>query len=288
MDDILNIKNLRKEYKRFTLDNVSFSLPKGYIMGFIGPNGAGKTTVIKLIMNLIKRNGGEIEVFSLDNIQHETDIKKRIGFVYDENYYYEELTVTEVKKIVAVFYDNWDEQRFAEYLKRFDLPPQEKVKNLSKGMKMKFSLALALSHEAELLILDEPASGLDPVARSELLDIIREYMADENRGVLLSSHLTSDLDKIADYICFINRGRIILSASREELLEKYAVVKGEKKLLQGDLANMLVGLRQNDYGFSGLTGNLTQIRSRFGDSVVIERATLEDIMLYTVRGENND
>jgi len=287
MESILDVKNLRKAYEGFSLKDISFSLPKGYIMGFIGPNGAGKTTTIKLIMNLTARESGKIEVFGLDNIKNEIEIKKRIGFVYDENYYYEELTVIEVKRVIAPFYDKWDDHKFNRYLKDFDLPPQKKIKNLSKGMKMKFSLALALSHDAELLIMDEPTSGLDPVVRSEVLDILREYMNDENKGVLLSSHLTSDLDKIADYVCFINEGEIVLNSSKEELLEKYAVVKGEKHLLNEELRNELLGLQEYDFGFSGLTRDVTRIQRLCGKPVIIERPTLEDIMLYTVRGKKN-
>lgn len=284
MESILQVKDLRKTYEGFTLKDISFCLPKGYIMGFIGPNGAGKTTTIKLIMNLIRREAGEIRVFGKDNIQDEIAIKKRIGFVYEESFYYEELNVSETKRLIASFYDGWDDLKFDRYLKDFQLPPGKKIKTFSKGMKMKLSLAFALSHQAELLILDEPASGLDPIVRSEMLDILREYIADENRGVLLSSHLTSDLEKVADYICFINEGAIVLDVSKEELLEKYAVVKGEKRLLQEGLRRQLVGVKENDFGFSGLTGDQLQVRRLYGDSVIIERATLEDIMLYTVRG----
>lgn len=171
MSNILEVKNLRKEYKDFTLDDVSFSLEKGFIMGFIGPNGAGKSTTIKLIMNLIKNDGGSIKILGLDNIANEKEAKEKIGFVYDENYFYEELNLTEMKNIIAPFYKNWDERAYQKYIKDFNLPAKKKIKELSKGMKMKFSLAMALSHGAELILMDEPTSGLDPVFRSEILDI---------------------------------------------------------------------------------------------------------------------
>ncbi|EET84215.1 ABC transporter related protein [Clostridium carboxidivorans P7] len=184
MSNILEIKNLRKEYKGFTLDNINFNLPKGFIMGFIGPNGAGKSTTIKLIMNLIKKNSGEIKIFGLDNIKNEKDIKQKIGFVYDENYFYEELTLTEMKNLIAPFYKNWNNAAFNKYMSDFNLPEKKKVKELSKGMKMKFSLAIALSHKAELIIMDEPTSGLDPIFRSEMLDILYSIIQDENKGIL--------------------------------------------------------------------------------------------------------
>lgn len=214
MEPILEINNLRKNFKSFSLKDISFSMEKGYIMGFIGPNGSGKSTTIKLILNLLRRDGGEIKVFGLDNIQHETEIKNRIGFVLDENHFYEELTLQEMKRIIAPLYKNWDDRAFTRYLADFNLPPRKRIKDLSKGMKMKFSLAVALSHNAELLIMDEPTSGLDPVVRNELLEILTYLIQDENKGVFLSTHITSDLDKIADYITLINDGRIVFSTSK--------------------------------------------------------------------------
>ncbi|MCR4441439.1 MAG: ABC transporter ATP-binding protein [Peptococcaceae bacterium] len=285
MENILEVKGLRKKYPGFTLNNVGFALKKGYIMGFIGPNGAGKTTTIKLIMNLINREGGEIKVFGLDNIRHEQQIKQRLGFVYDENYYYEELTPLEIKRIIAPFYRSWDDDAFSRYLREFELPPRKALKTFSRGMKMKMAIALALSHRAELLIMDEPASGLDPVFRSEFLDILQEFITDENKGILFSSHLTSDLDKIADYVCLIDEGEIVLDCSRIELQEQYAVVKGEKKYLDEEMKKRLIGLRLGDFGFSGLTREAVEIRRACKDSVLIERPTLEEIMLYMVRRE---
>jgi len=287
MENILEVKNLRKEYKEFILKDLTFSLEKGYIMGFIGPNGAGKSTTIKLVMNLLKRNGGEIRVFGLDNILQEQEIKERIGFVYDESYFYEELTVSEMKRIIAPFYRRWDENAFNKYLKDFDLPPQKKIKSLSKGMKMKLSLALALSHNADFIIMDEPTSGLDPIFRNEILDILRDLMQDENKGVLFSTHITTDLDKVADYIAFINKGELVLTGPKDFIMESYGLVKGGKELLDRDIRKEFVGIRENSYGFEALTRDIAKARALFRDSVVIERPSLEDIMLYTIRGSIN-
>ena len=179
MNNVLEINNITKDYKKFKIDNISFNLPKGYIMGFIGANGAGKTTTIKLILNMIKRDSGEIKVFGLDNIREEERIKEQIGVVFDECYYLEDWTINDVEKAVSMFYKNWNSSIYEKYLKEFNLARDKKVKDLSRGMRKKLMIAVAFSHEAKLLILDEPTSGLDPVARDEFLDILRDYIEDE-------------------------------------------------------------------------------------------------------------
>jgi len=287
VDNILEVKNLRKDFKSFSLKDISFSLPPGYIMGFIGPNGAGKSTTIKLIMNLLKKDGGQINIFGKDHIQYEREIKDQIGFVYDQNYYYEELTVREMKRVIAPMYKSWDENLFKKYLKIFQLPENKKIKDLSKGMKMKFSLAIALSHEPKLLIMDEPTSGLDPIARSELLDILSDLMQDESKSIFFSTHITSDLDKVADYITFINDGEIILSAAKDDILDNFGIIKGGSELLNNDNRKIFVGIRYNRYGFEGLVKNRAEARRMFQNQVIIEKPNLEDIMLYTVRGSHN-
>ncbi|MEW9121112.1 MAG: ABC transporter ATP-binding protein [Thermotaleaceae bacterium] len=284
MESILELEGICKSYKDFNLNNISFELKKGYIMGFIGPNGSGKTTTIKLVMNLIKRDAGNIRVFGMDSIEHEASIKNRIGFVYDENYFFEELTLLEMKNIIVPFYKNWDEQVFLKYIADFNLPLKNKIKTLSKGMRMKYSLALALSHHAELIIMDEPTSGLDPIFRNELLGILASLMEDENKGILFSTHITTDLDKIADYITFIHKGEIVFTLPKEEISDNYGIVKGRKELLDSDLRKEFVGMRESNYGFEGLTKNMTSMKKRFREEAIIERASLEDIMLYTVRG----
>ena len=287
MENVLEITNLTKHFKDFSLQGVNFELPAGYIMGFIGPNGAGKSTTIKLIMNLLYKDDGQIKVFGLDNIAHETAIKNRIGFVYDENHFHEELSIRQMARIVASFYSSWEQPAFEKYLKKFGLNPKQKIKELSKGMKLKFSLAVALSHRADLLIMDEPTAGLDPVVRSELLEILASLLEDERKAVFFSTHITSDLDKIADFVTFINNGRIELSAAKDEILDRYAVVKGSTELLNPDTRRLFTGLRMNKFGFEGLVRDRQEIRRLWQDRVIIEKPSLEDIMLYTVRGEHH-
>ncbi|GAB6181493.1 ABC transporter ATP-binding protein [Desulfotomaculum defluvii] len=288
MESILEVKDLSKSFQGFRLENINFSMQKGYIMGFIGPNGAGKSTTIKLILNLLRKDSGQIKVFGLDNIQHELEIKNRIGFVFDENYFYEELTIQEMKKIIAPLYKKWDDRTFAKYLVDFNLPPKQKIKDLSKGMKMKFSLAVALSHQADLLIMDEPTSGLDPVVRNELLEILTDIIQDENKGVFLSTHITSDLDKIADYITLIHHGQIILSTSKDNLLDSHGLIKGGQELLDNDTRKLFIGIKENQFGFEGLVRDRQQAIKLFGDYVLMEKPTLEDILLYYTRGLEND
>ncbi|NLW39932.1 MAG: ABC transporter ATP-binding protein [Tissierellia bacterium] len=284
MKYILEVNQLKKEFKDFKLDSISFKLEPGYIMGFIGPNGAGKSTTIKLIMNLLKKDGGEIKVFGKDHIKHEKEIKDRIGFVYDQNYYYEDLTINQMRNIVASFYSKWDDKQFNHYMSQFNLNPKSKIRTLSRGMKMKFSLAIALSHHADLIIMDEPTSGLDPVFRREILDILYDIIQDENKSIFFSTHITTDLEKIADYITFINDGKIVFSQSKDKILESYAIVKGGPELLDDSTRKKFLGLRETKFGFEGLTDDLDLFKRNFGDRVLIERASLEDIMVYSVRG----
>ncbi|AJD32006.1 MULTISPECIES: ABC transporter ATP-binding protein [Clostridium] len=286
MDKILEVKNLKKEYKDFSLENINFQLDRGYIMGFIGPNGSGKSTTIKLIMNLIKKDSGDIKIFGMDNIRHEKEVKEKIGFVYDENYFYDHVNIETMKKIIASFYKGWSDKIFNKYLKTFDLDPKKKIKNLSKGMKMKFSLALALSHNAELIIMDEPTAGLDPVFRREILDILYDLIQDENKSVFFSTHITTDLEKIADYITFINKGKMVFSENKDEVMEKYALVKGGIDFLNEETKKYFLGINKNSFGFEGLTtsANIIKEITKKGE-LIIEKPSLEDIMVYTVRGE---
>jgi ABC-2 type transport system ATP-binding protein len=284
MENILSVKNLSKSYKGFTLNNISFNVPKGYIMGLIGPNGAGKSTTIKLIMNLVKRNSGSINIFGLDNIKHEREIKQRIGFVYDENYFYDDLNLIEMKNIIKRFYKNWDDEVFNKYMADFKLPLKKNIKQLSKGMKMKYSLGIALSHNAEFIIMDEPTSGLDPVFRSEMLDILYSLIQDENKAILFSTHITTDLEKIADYITFLNSGEIVFSDTKDSILETYKIIKGDKNLLTSDIKDYLIGITENSFGFEGLTNNVEAIRKLTKNDVLVENATLDDIIVFTVKG----
>lgn len=280
---MLEIKNLSKKFKTFELKDVSFNLKAGHVMGFIGPNGAGKSTTIKLIMNLIKKDSGQIKLFGKDHIDFEREVKDRIGFVYDENYFYEDLTIKQMKNIIAPFYSKWDDDVFNKYIKDFDLDPKMKIKALSKGMKMKFSLSLALSHDADLIIMDEPTSGLDPIFRREILDILYDIIQDEKKSVFFSTHITTDLEKIADYITFIDDGKVVFSKTKDEILESYRMVKGGNDLLDADIRNEFIGLRETKVGFEGLAKDPDRIRELFADEAVIERPSLEDIMVYSVR-----
>lgn len=284
-DSILVIDQLCKHFKDFSLNKVSFQLPRGYIMGFIGPNGAGKSTTIKLIMNLLRKDSGKIKVFGLDNSEHDLVIKNRTAFVFDENHYYEELTIRSMASVVAPFYEHWEPPTFNRYLKDFGLNPKQKIKDLSKGMKMKFSLAIALSHGAELLIMDEPTAGLDPIVRSELLEILADLIQDEQKSVFFSTHITTDLDKIADYVTFLHHGEIVLSAPKDEILDSYGIVKGANQLLDEETKNLFVSINTNKYGFEGLVRDKDAAQHRFKERAIVEKPTLEDIMLYTVRGE---
>lgn len=284
MDHILELNNVSKKYKEFQLNNISFNLEKGYIMGLIGPNGAGKSTTIKLIMNLIKKDSGEIKIFGKDYKKDEIAVKERIGFVYDENYFYEDLNLLEMKNIIAPFYKNWDEEAFQKHIKVFNLPLKRKIKELSRGMKMKYSLALALSHKADLIIMDEPTSGLDPIIRNELLEILYDVIQDEEKGILFSTHNTTDLDKIADYITFINNGEMVFSESKDEIMDKYKIVKGGKEILTDDIRKNIIGIKEHNYGFEALTTNSALLKREFKNEIIIENTTLEGIMIYTVRG----
>ncbi|SHK40348.1 ABC-2 type transport system ATP-binding protein [Hathewaya proteolytica DSM 3090] len=285
---ILEIKNLCKSYKNFTLNNINLSLDKGFIMGLIGENGAGKTTLIKLIINLVKPNSGSIEVFGKDNIKFESDVKEKIGFVYDELNLYSFMSVKDNIALVSSLYSSWDSNAFNSYMQRFGISQcmNQKFKDLSKGMKMKLSLCIALSHKAEFIILDEPTSGLDPVVRSELLEELQTLVENQNVSILISTHITTDLDKIADYITFLSNGNMVFSLSNEELRENYKVVKGPLAALTEDLKALFLGVSKNKYGFEALTNSSDKlckfIKSHSNDSIyndlIIENAQLEDIM----------
>jgi len=287
MKNILEISGLRKEYKNFTLNDISFNLPRGYIMGLIGPNGAGKTTIIKLIMNLIRKNNGQITIFGKDHIRDEVDIKSRIGFVYDNHPFYEDVSLKNIARAISYCYKSWDNEIFTNLLQKFSLPADKKFGKLSRGMKMKFSLALAFSHHADLIIMDEPTSGLDPVFRRELLDLLADIIQDEQKSVLFSTHITSDLEKIADYITFIHQGNIVFSCEKDELTENWAVVKGGTELLSEEHRPLLTAIRKTEFGIHALTQNKQMLQKTSLKDIVIERASLEDIMFYLTKNENN-
>jgi ABC-2 type transport system ATP-binding protein len=281
MENALEINNLRKDYGDFLLQNVTFSLPEGYIMGLIGPNGAGKTTIIKLIMNLLIKQGGGIRIFGKDHIEHEVDIKSRIGFVYDNPNYYEHLNLKQVKNIIRPFYKDWDEKMFMKLVDKFELPLKKNIRKFSRGMVMKAAIAIALSHHADFIIMDEPTSGLDPIFRRELLDLLYELLQSEKKSILFSTHITSDIERIADYITFILNGKIVFSKSKDEIMETYAIIKGGNDLINEETKKHFRGIRKNEFGFEALTNDVAEIKAAFGSSIVIEKATLEDIMYFS-------
>jgi len=280
MSNTLEISNISKDYGDFCLDNVSFTLPTGYIMGLIGPNGAGKTTIIKIVMNLIMKQNGEVKIFGKDHRHDEVEVKKRIGFVYDTPNYYEHLNLRQLKNIFSPFYENWDDAVFNDLVSRFELPLNKSIKKFSKGMSMKASIAIALSHNADFIIMDEPTSGLDPVVRREFLDFLRELMQDENKSILFSSHVTTDIEQAADYITYVNKGKIVFSKTKDDVFEQYAMVKGGNELLDDDTRKSFVAIRSSEFGFEGLTSDVTSSKRLFGDKAIYERASLEDIMFY--------
>ena len=287
VDNALEVRGLVKDYGDFRLNNVAFTLPNGYIMGLIGPNGAGKTTVIKLILNLLRRDEGNVRIFGLDNLVSEADVKSRIGFVHDMPIFYEHLTLKKLKDTVAPFYRSWDDQAFHRLMEDFDLPPGKRFSRLSRGMKMKFALALALSHRADLLILDEPTSGLDPVFRRELLGKLSAFIQDEGKSVLFSTHITSDLEKIADFITLIHNGGIVFSSPRDEILDNWAVVKGGTELLAEEHRPLFRGIRRREFVVQALTDDGAEARRRLGKGVLVEKASLEDIMFFLTRGNGH-
>lgn len=284
MENILEIKNLSKKYKGFELKNVNIKLPKGMIMGFIGENGAGKTTTIKSILNIINRDSGEIKIFGLDNKENERKIKEDIGVVLDDSFLSEYLNPADINKIMKNIYKNWDEKLYFKYIEDFKLPKEKISKEYSSGMKMKLKIAVALAHHPRLLILDEPTSGLDPVARNEILDIFQEFIQDENKGIFVSSHITSDLEHIADYITFINNGEIIFTKTRDELLENYGIVKCSEEQFKKIDKKDYIKYKKNRYEYDVLIEDKYVFKKKY-DISVIDKPSLEDIMLIYIKGE---
>ena len=287
MDNILEINGLVKRYPAFSLDSVSFSLPEGCVTGFIGANGAGKTTTIRSILNLAHKDAGTIKIFGLDAEEHEKEIKDRIGIIMDGSYFYNDLSMRDMKSIIAPAYSKWSDADYQSYMDKFDLDPKQKISTLSSGMRMKYALVLALSHQAELLIMDEPTSGLDPLVRSQFLEIIKEYMKNGGKGVFFSTHITSDLDKIADMLILIHGGKIIFQRNKDDLLDTFRTVKGNTTALNDQNKKLIRGLRVSAFGFTGITDQVPEIKKEMPD-VLLEKATIEDIMLAYIGGDNSD
>lgn len=286
MNNILEVNGLKKDFGTFELHDVSFSLKEGCITGFIGINGAGKTTTIKSILGLVLRNAGSIKLFGKEIDKNERELKNHIGVVLDEGYFYEDMTMMEMKSIIAPAYSNWDELVFKNYIGRFKLQLNQPISALSKGMRMKYGIALALSHHADLLIMDEPTSGLDPLVRSELMDILLEFMKEDGKSVFFSTHITSDLDKVADVLILIDNGSIVLNDEKDILLDTHGLVKGDNKLLNDYTRKLFLTLHETEYGFEGITNKKTDVREQM-NGVLIERPTIEDIMLAYIGGNED-
>ncbi|MBM7587699.1 ABC-2 type transport system ATP-binding protein [Bacillus pakistanensis] len=276
----IELNKISKKRENFFLEDIDLKIPEGFITGFIGPNGAGKSTIIKIIMDVIKADNGEVLLFGEPHDKHM--LRENIGIVYDNLYMYEDLTLKQIKKSVAPFYRNWDEKAYESYIEKFKLPDNKKLKHFSKGMTMKASLILALSHAPRLIIMDEPTSGLDPLVRRDLLGIIRDLMIDEQKTVFFSSHITTDLDNLADYIVFIYNGKIVFQKDIEEIKQTFHIVKGHKNDLSDNVKSKLVSWEHTDELFTGLLEGSSAAVDK-NENILIEEPTLEDIMYYKTK-----
>lgn len=287
-DPVVQMENVVKRYRDFELDRVGFDLARGCITGLLGQNGAGKTTIIRLLLGLIHQDEGHIRLFGQELLPDTAPLlRRKIGVVLDEGYFYDFLTLNQMKQIYAFFFQDWDEASFQKYSDRFQLSLGKKISELSRGMRTKFAISLALSHQADLLIMDEPTHGLDPLVREELLLILYELLQDENKSILFSSHITSDLEKVADYILLIHDGRLLLYQEKDQLLETHCLVRGPARLLDEEANRLFVKTRCGPYGFEGLSSDRAAVARYFGHTVEIEKANLEQIMLYYVRSDSD-
>jgi len=289
LDTILEVQSLCKQYKKsdFSLHDVSFSLPRGAIMGFVGENGAGKSTTIGCILNTLIKDGGSIKVFGKEMADDRVDIRNDIGVVYETNSFPEHLTATQITSAMGYIYSEWDDKLFGEYLAKFRLPKNKRIKTFSRGMTMKLAIAVALSHRPKLLILDEATSGLDPIARDEILDVFLDFVQDENHSIFLSSHITSDLEKVADYITFIHEGKIIFSEKKDVLKYHYGIMRLKAAQFDGVEKQDILAVRRHDYQIDVLVADKQGAEKKYF-GVVIDNITIDEIMLMLVKGENTN
>lgn len=283
-NNILEIHNLSKDYGDFVLDRVSFSLPRGVIMGLIGENGAGKSTTINCILNEIQKDSGGILIFGKDHISDEIEIKSKLGVVFDENHFPDIFTPMEIGKYMSGIYPGWEWVTYREFLEKFELPKDKKIKDFSKGMKVKLAFAVALSHKAELLILDEATSGLDPIIRDDVLDMLIDFVQDESHSVLVSSHIISDLEKVADYITFLHKGKVIFSHEKNDLVDNYGIVSCGAAIFDTLNKTEIIAYRKEDYQYKVLVKNRDKAAKNYPKAIV-SPATIEEIMLFYVKGE---
>lgn len=283
MEYILQVEGLSKKFQGFELKNISFKLAKGMIIGIVGENGSGKTTSLKTILDIVKKDQGRVVIFSKEFTGSEKDIKEDIGLVFDDGFFQNTLNVDEIESILKSAYKNWDEEAFNNYLNRYGLERKKKIKDFSKGMLMKLKIATALSHRPRLLILDEPTSGLDPLVRVEILDDLLNFMEDGERSIIFSSHITSDLDKIADYILFFNQGEIILEGDRESLLSDYGILRTSKEEASKVNKALIGGRIEKAYSVDILINNREEFNKTSDE--VLDPVSIEDLMVFNIRGE---
>ncbi len=284
MELAIEIKDLTKTYKNFSLNKINFAIPKGSIMGFVGENGAGKTTTIKAILDLIHIDGGSISIMGADSRKLSMENKSEIGVVFDGSNLHDNMTVRHISSIMKNLYKNWSEEKYQAYLNKFQLPKDKIIKEFSRGMKMKLSIAIALSHNSKLLILDEATSGLDPMVRDEILDIFLEFIQDEEHTILLSSHIISDIEKIADYVTFIHKGSIVFSESKDNLIYQYGIVHCKRDEVSTIDNIYIVGIRENSFGAEVMIRNKDRFLKHHYNFHV-EKTSIEEIMLFVSRGK---
>ena len=284
MENNIELQNVSKKYTVFELKDINFAVPAGCIVGLIGENGAGKTTTIKSILNITNATG-TIKIFGKDSKENEKQIKEEIGVVLDDSFLSEYLTAKQINSIMKDFYKNWEENKYIDLLKQFNLPENKLIKDFSSGMKMKLKIATAISHNPKLLILDEPTSGLDPVVRNEILDIFRKYIEeDETRSILLSTHITTDLEHISDYIVFIEKGKMVFNLPTNELLENYGIAKCSKEDFSRLDGKDYIRYKKEKYQYEVLSSNRDNIRKKY-NITTIDKPSIEDIMLFYIKGE---
>lgn len=286
-ENAIEIKDLTVKYDGFTLDHVSFNVEKGSIMGFIGQNGAGKTTTIKSLLNIVKRDEGTIKMLGLDNIKDEIAVKKQISAVFDQLPFQDQLNAKQINIIMKNIYDEWDSTVYYNYLDRLTIPTKKKVGEFSKGMKMKLQIATALSHNAKLLIMDEATTGLDPVVRNECLDIFLEYLQDAEHSILMSSHITSDLEKVADSVTFIHKGKLLLTGYKDDVLATHSVMKCKKSEFKDIDPNDYISARVTDFGADVMVSQRDEMSKKYS-GIALDSTTLEEIMLFYVNAEKKE
>lgn len=280
----IEVRNVTKHYNNFTLNNISFDVPQGSIMGFVGENGAGKSTTIKAILDLIHIEEGSISILGHDSRNLPKELKAQIGVVFDGSSLHENMTIKNVALVMKNIYTNWDKSTFSKYITKLNLPNNKVIKEFSRGMKMKLSIAVALSHNPRLLILDEATSGLDPMVRDEMLDVYLDFIQDEKHAILLSSHIISDIEKIADYVTFIHEGRIIFTESKDNLIYQHGVIRCKKEEIAGIDHSFIIGIRENSYGAEAMIKNKELFLRRY-HQYHVEKTSIEEIMLFVSRGK---